>query len=212
MFYTYIYQDPERNVPMYVGKGKDKRARIHLRKATNIRFRNRITALKMIGLSPIIEVFEMPDEDAALKEEVRLIALYGRVDLGLGTLYNGTNGGEGKTGYVTSEETKLKIGLANKNASKETKIKQSSWIRDEVLRKKISEARIKYNSQLSEEEKIERARRLSKECLSLETRDKMSKSAKARPALTCPHCGKVGKVPGIRKHHFEFCKSLASDK
>lgn len=207
MFYTYIYQDPERNLPMYVGKGKDKRARIHLRKATNIRFKNRIIALKKIGLTPIIEIFEMPNEEAAHIEEIRLIALYGRLDLGLGSLYNGTDGGEGKSGHVTSEETKLKIGRANSNPTPETRMKQSLWVRSIEIRKKISESCILAEAARSPEKRAERSRHLSKECLSVETRSKMSEKAKARPSLTCPQCGKVGKVPGIRKHHFEYCKS-----
>ena len=210
MFYVYVYHDPERNVPMYVGKGKGKRSRFHLSRATNLRFKNRITALKTSGLSPRIDVFEMPDESAAISEEIRLISLFGRLDKGLGTLYNATDGGEGKSGYATSEKTKAKISAANKNPSEQTKLKQSTWIRSEELRQKISQARLKIEAEMSEEAKAARARKLSKGCLSLETRALMSSKAKARPPLTCPHCGTVGKAPGIRRHHFEHCRSRSS--
>jgi hypothetical protein len=53
--------------------------------------------------------------------------LYGRIDLGLGTLVNMTNGGEGSLGIVFSEESKKKIGAGNKGrkCTEETKLKIS---------------------------------------------------------------------------------------
>ena len=48
-------------------------------------------------------------EEAAFEEEKRLIALYGRLDLGTGTLCNLTDGGEGPS---LSNTTKEKMGLA----------------------------------------------------------------------------------------------------
>lgn len=208
MFFTYVYHDPERQVPMYVGKGKDKRATFHLNKATNLRLKNRLLTLKALGLKPTIEIFQMDDEVAALNEEVRLIAKYGRKDLGLGTLYNATDGGEGKTGYVTSEETKKKIGDKNRNPSEATRLKQSSWKRGDDLRFKISTARKRIEATMSDEARASRSFKLSKQGLSLETLTLMSASAQARPPVQCPHCTKIGKVPGMYRHHFDRCKQL----
>lgn len=208
MFYAYVYRDPERGLPIYVGKGCGKRLHFHLTKATNIRLRNRLIALQALGLKPIIEKIEATNEESALVEEVRLIKLYGRKDLGTGSLYNMTDGGEGMSGWRPTEETKRKIGEANRNGSPATKQKQSEWVRDSELCEKISRSRKLTELTMSEEKRALRAKHLSIECLSKETRRKMSISAKARPALTCPHCGKVGKVPGIRRHHFEYCRTL----
>jgi len=51
------------------------------------------------------------DDDAKLKE-IELIALYGREDLGIGTLWNLTDGGDGTVGLRVSEATKQKIKAA----------------------------------------------------------------------------------------------------
>ncbi len=50
----------------------------------------------------------------AQQAEIELIKLYGRRDLGLGTLVNLTDGGDGAPGCITSEETKLKLSKALK--------------------------------------------------------------------------------------------------
>lgn len=44
--------------------------------------------------------------EQATKEEIRLIKLYGRKDLGLGSLVNLTDGGEGTLGFIHSDKTK----------------------------------------------------------------------------------------------------------
>lgn len=53
-------------------------------------------------------------KEDAKELEVFMISLYGRSNLGLGTLSNLTNGGEGTTGYKHTQETKLKISKATK--------------------------------------------------------------------------------------------------
>jgi hypothetical protein len=55
---------------------------------------------------------EISIEEARIKE-IEFIALYGRHNLGLGTLCNLTDGGEGNFGLIMSNETKLKISLGN---------------------------------------------------------------------------------------------------
>lgn len=208
-FYTYVYYDPERNVPMYVGKGSGKRSEFHLKKqATNKQFRHRLITLKRKGLTPLIEITAAESEEFAFAEEIRLIALFGRRDRETGTLYNLTDGGEGSHGVKLSEETKLKISKANKNPSAETRAKQSAWIRTPETKQKIGEAiKIAKKSWTPEFAEAERIRRTIA-MLSSETRKKMSESAKSRPSLQCPHCGKIGKAPGIRRHHFEYCSQL----
>ena len=52
----------------------------------------------------IIIVYKSNDENEAFNEEIRLIALYGRHDLGLGPLTNLTDGGEGTIGIQWTEE------------------------------------------------------------------------------------------------------------
>lgn len=63
----------------------------------------------------------------AQESEIELIKIYGRRDLGLGTLVNLTNGGDGSVGCKLSIETKLKISkaLIGKTVSLETRKKIS---------------------------------------------------------------------------------------
>jgi hypothetical protein len=79
--YTYIYRD-EQGVPYYVGKGTSGRYfEDHGR----------------IPVPPLehIELFEQPSPDAAYEHERALVKKFGRLDLGLGTLMNLTDGGQG---------------------------------------------------------------------------------------------------------------------
>lgn len=164
MYYTYVYTDPERNVPIYVGKGKENRAFKHLkRNSVNPRFRNRLKVLKRNGLEPIIEIFDAANEEAAHKEEIRLIALFGRKDLSLGSLYNLTDGGEGISNPSEETRKKMSVGIrasytpelrafrssSQKGKSKSDNAKsamklsaKSRWMSEEGVleRKKLSDA------------------------------------------------------------------------
>lgn len=64
-----------------------------------------------------VEILLESDNYEFIKQkEIEFIALYGRKDLGLGTLVNWTNGCDGQNGYKWTEEQKLKI-KGNKNGS-----------------------------------------------------------------------------------------------
>jgi hypothetical protein len=72
-------------------------------------------------------LFEDLTWEQAKEKEKEFIALYGRRDLGLGTLVNLTDGGEGTVGFRHTEETKEKCRLAAKNQihTEESKRKKS---------------------------------------------------------------------------------------
>lgn len=107
MFYTYIWKDAN-GTPFYVGKGKGKR---YL--AANAQQRSKDFMLVYAGGGCVSEIVdEFIHESEAFAHEMELIQRYGRRDFG-GTLVNLTDGGEGASGWVPSEETKLKIGLGN---------------------------------------------------------------------------------------------------
>ena len=120
MFYVYTYFIDD--VPRYVGKGVGGRWKSHhsLSKrnklANTLRSRYRKTSE---WIKPLIENCE--SEEAAFKEEVRLIAHYGRLDLGKGPLWNLTDGGEGTSGNQVSEQTKAKIRRAFSDPSVKAK-------------------------------------------------------------------------------------------
>lgn len=132
-FYTYIYYDPSRrNEPIYVGMGQKKRAWVHLRAKRKSPFIQRLQFMKKNNISPVIGIYADLDKEFALFLEEELITKFGRKDLGLGSLLNLTNGGEGGTGRKWSEEQRLacsvsKIGdknpLFGTKRSDETKLK-----------------------------------------------------------------------------------------
>lgn len=107
-FYVYVYFDPRCTPPepIYVGLGRGQRMLWHARRGSNPFLKRKIAHIREEGLEPLIEKMEegLLFADAALKE-CELIAKFGRVDLGTGTLCNFTNGGEGTPGFRHRVET-----------------------------------------------------------------------------------------------------------
>ena len=97
-FYTYAYLREDKT-PYYIGKGQT--GRIYQRGG------------KPCGVpkdkSRIIFLKQNLTEEEAFKHEIYMIAVFGRKDLGTGILHNRTNGGEGASGLIHTEETKRKI-------------------------------------------------------------------------------------------------------
>lgn len=127
-FYTYAYLRKDRT-PYYIGKGVRSRLYSSNRTIKKPNDRTRIIFLK-----------QNLTEAEAFKHEIYMIAVFGRKDLGTGILHNRTNGGEGSSGVLRSDEYKKKLsertkGRNNpnygKNHSEETKRKQSNSIKGE---------------------------------------------------------------------------------
>lgn len=92
-FYVYLYLR-EDGTPYYVGKGKDRRA---WTKGKGEVFAPR-------NHSRIIIVAHNLSESESLLLECKLIRLWGRKDIGTGILRNKTDGGDGTSGMVQSQE------------------------------------------------------------------------------------------------------------
>lgn len=119
MFYTYVYINPVTDTPFYVGKGQGRRA--HREK--NKYVRGYIRNLNVNGIFPDIVISNARSEATAFQLERDLIKLFGRKDLGLGSLLNFTDGGEGSAGVVgktltSTTRSRLSVALTgNKNAA-----------------------------------------------------------------------------------------------
>jgi hypothetical protein len=94
VFYTYAYLR-EDGTPYYIGKGKGKRAYHPHNRHAKCPPPERILFLK-----------KNLTEEEAIKHEIYLIAVLGRKDLGKGILHNFTDGGEGASGLIRTEEWK----------------------------------------------------------------------------------------------------------
>jgi hypothetical protein len=125
MYYVYVLKNPLTGSPFYVGVAKENRKssctreQQHINDAIKLRngkqlHRPNKHKLHMIlqildsGMEVIIDIVaRYENEKLAFDEEIRLIGVYGRSDLGLGPLTNLTDGGEG--GVNHSKETLEKI-------------------------------------------------------------------------------------------------------
>ena len=97
-YYTYAYLREDKT-PYYIGKGKGDRA---YKKS-----KNDIKPPK--DKSRVILLKQNLSENEAFRHEIYMIDVFGRKDLGTGILHNRTDGGEGASGCIPSEETKRKI-------------------------------------------------------------------------------------------------------
>ena len=100
-FYTYAYLR-EDGTPYYIGKGHGKRIH-HTNHGINLPPRERRIILK-----------DNLTEEQAFRHEIYLIAVLGRKDNGTGMLRNRTDGGDGASGQVISEENRRKLTERNK--------------------------------------------------------------------------------------------------
>ena len=134
VFYTYAYLR-EDGTPYYIGKGKGKRAYDRKRHNAYVPSKNRILFLK-----------KNLTEEEAFKHEKYMIAVFGRKDLATGILYNLTDGGDGPSGYVHSEESRKQMGdkRRGKKRPNHSKIMKAKNHLQVVNENKINELREKY--------------------------------------------------------------------
>ncbi len=132
-FYTYAFLREDRT-PYYIGKGIG--GRIY---STNRRIKPPKDKSRTIYLKQNLT------EEQAFKHEIYMIAVFGRKDLGTGILINRTDGGEGSSGAIRSEETKKKMSEAHKDPSEETRRKLSDAGKgktaSEETKKRMSDAK-----------------------------------------------------------------------
>jgi hypothetical protein len=113
VFYVYQLRAETEDLPFYIGKGQGNRKYQHYqhaRKGKKSLKDSKIRKYEKEGIKVLSEVvFESDNEDECFLMEVRLIRAYGRRDKSNGCLANQTDGGEGRSGTVLSEEHKRKM-------------------------------------------------------------------------------------------------------
>jgi len=97
-YYTYAYLREDRT-PYYIGKGSSDRVYKRSKKCIKPpKDKTRIIFLK-----------QNLTEENAFNHEKYMIAVFGRKDLGTGILHNRTDGGDGASGRIITQETKSKF-------------------------------------------------------------------------------------------------------
>ncbi len=195
-YYTYAYLREDKT-PYYIGKGQGNRIYSKSRIVHPPKDKSRIIFLK-----------QNLTEEEAFKHEIYMIAVLGRKDLGTGILVNMTNGGDGVSGWVPSEESRKKMSEAHKGKtpSEENRRKLSETSKgrthSEETRRKLSD--VNKGKTLSEEirKKMSDSQkgntyRLGK-THSEETKRKMSKSSKGTKWWNdgCGNCKMMIECPG----------------
>ena len=134
MAHIYRHIRLDKNEPFYIGIGADDLCkRAYDDKATHRSdWWNRIVSKS--GYSVDI-LFENVTIDFAKEKEKEFISLYGRIDLGTGTLCNQTDGGDGMNGWKANAENKI-------NMSKAAKIRGTFMLNNpEVIAKRANSNR-----------------------------------------------------------------------
>jgi hypothetical protein len=197
IFYVYAYlrskdsQTAPKGTPYYIGKGSNGRAYDKRRSVPAPKDKSNII---FIGINM--------GEYKAFEMEKFLIAYYGRIDLGTGILRNRTDGGEGMSGYITTEAAKSKISSANKG-------------KNHPMYGKTGENNPRYGqhhsveskAKLSAAQKGEKSHLYGK-LLSDKHKAKISATKLNMPMVKCPHCGKQGRGSAMKQWHFDNCRLL----
>ncbi len=210
--------------PFYVGKGKGGRAYAHLKEATEPTSKShKCCTLRKIwaaGEIPIIKVSKSRmSHFMAQAYEIDWIAGVGRRNKKTGPLTNLTDGGEGGSGYVPTQDTRRRLSLGQLNRTdvqkhtEETKAKLRGIKRSEATKAKMSRDRqgrgkgvpktLEHNKKNTEGQRL---------YWSTHREEVMAKGRKsgdtriAQPYIACPHCSLLVKTGSLQQQHFDNCE------
>jgi len=189
MAYVYRHIRIDKNVPFYIGVGCSANYARAKEKSRRSDLWKRIISKSDYCIEIIMD--DLSWEDACEKEK-EFISLYGRIDLGTGTLVNMTDGGDGTIGIVFTEERKNKISkiLKGRKKTKEHKDKMSkAWLNREPIsaetKKKMSDSHkgeksLWYGKKLSNEHREKMSNSKIGKKLSDATKDKLKEVMKIK--------------------------------
>jgi len=186
--YVYTLTDPRNGMPFYVGKGVGRRCHFHAWEAKNsdkpTYKLNKIRKIQSLGLDIVVrKVEENVSHEQAKELECFLIAEMREFGI---DLTNSTDGGDGRAGYVASQETIAKT--------------RHEWTDEQKQR--IS------NSLKGKSNPCTEQRRQA--IIAGTTGVKKSTTINMRKPKRkeqCPHCGIMASGGNLAKWHMNNCKS-----
>lgn len=164
-FYVYVHRKGTTNEVFYVGKGIGKRA---YSKTSRSKYWHNIVNKYGYKVEIICSGLQ---EWYAFELETELINLHGRVSDGSGPLINFTDGGEGSSGRVLSQETRNRIAMKAIGRVSKNKGKSGSYKHSELSREKIRKGNI--GKKRSEETRARMSEANRKKRHSEETKSKL---------------------------------------
>jgi hypothetical protein len=124
-YYIYRHIRTDKNVPFYVGIGAKSKKDVkysYYNRAVSKSGRSNLWKNIVAKTDYTVEILlESDDYDFIKRKEVEFIKLYGRIDLGTGTLVNLTEGGEGCKGYKHKQESLEKMSELKKGKPNPTR-------------------------------------------------------------------------------------------
>lgn len=149
MAYVYKHIRLDTDEVFYIGIGSDDKFTRAYSKKRRSKFWKDLT--KSIKYKVEI-IYNNVSWEEACQKEIELIKLYGRRDLGLGTLCNLTNGGDGVNGYKHNKDRLLKISnnsKGSKNPNSKSCIHFDTLMKFNSLKEGCKYFNLKYYSQSS---------------------------------------------------------------
>lgn len=219
MYYIYKHTLNNKSYIGYTSKTIEKRLNEHIsnaEKGSPYHFQCAIRKYSKENIvTECLEVIDTNNKALAGEREKHWIAYYDTVNRG----YNMTDGGAGGNTWKNNpnkEETSRKLSEANtgrKHSDESKKVMSEKaknrppMPKEAVIRAEEKRKALRESGNYFSKEGLEKLRAVGRsKVFNEEYRQKLSDTAKTRPQVQCPYCGKVGVRNSMIRWHFDKCK------